>query len=220
MRRLFVGALMLALSILCVPGQAATVRHRIDHSRNAVAFWNDTDTGTMAVAHILPDENSQSLGLWKEYRDADGNVVGRTLLSVEQLEITPYGTFTMNKKLLSATLDVTGVPAHCSTLGRAPACSTTPTIDAHLTWTGVGRRMHSTDTRHCVVQFAGFVLIENGVSSRRSRRAVAAGRMNTTFLSRDDIDHGDLEFGLFGQVSVDVRNQGQSPNLVHGDCEL
>jgi hypothetical protein len=211
MRRLFLGGLVLALSIVCLPGQAATVRHRLDHAREAFALWSDPAKGTIAIAHILPDDNSQSLGLFKRYRDANGIVIGTKT-------IAPYGTFTINRKLSSATLDVTGVPASCFTSGRAPACSATSTIDAHITWTGVGERRHDVpDTRHCVVQFDGFLFVENIASNFSERRAVAGGRMNTTRLSNEDLEEAHLASGVTGQLSVEV-NIGQTRELIRGDC--
>jgi hypothetical protein len=217
MRRLFVSSLVLALSILCVPGQAATVRHSLDRDREAFALWEDPDTGTIAIAHIIPDRNSQSLGLFREYRDADGTVIGTKALAVEQLPIGPYGMFTMNRRLSSATLDVTGVPASCFTSGRAPAC-TTSTIDAHITWTGVGKRRHEVPApMHCVVEFDGFLFIENIVSNWSERRAVAGGRMNTTRLSNEDLEDAHLASGVTGQVAVDGHT-GHTRNRVQGDC--
>jgi hypothetical protein len=210
-------AFALVLSIVCIPGQAATVRHSLDGDREAFALWEDPDTGTIAITHIIPDRNSQSLGLFREYRDADGTVIGTKALAVEQLPIGPYGMFTMNRRLSSATLDVTGVPASCFTSGRAPAC-TTSTINAHITWTGVGKRRHEVPApMHCVVEFDGFLFIENIVSNWSERRAVAGGRMNTTRLSNEDLEDAHLASGVTGQVAVDGHT-GHTRNRVQGDC--
>jgi hypothetical protein len=213
---LLLSLLVLALLIVCVPGQAGAVRHTLDRDREAFALWENPKTGTIAIAHILPDEHSQSLGLLKQYRDANGTVIGRTELFVEQLPIAPYGTFTMNRKLSRASLDVTGVPASCFASGRA-ACATS-TIDAHLTWVGVGKRRNTgADTRHCVVQFGGFLFVENIVSSWSERRAVAEGRMNTTRLSEQHVEDGHLASGVTGQVYVDTKI-GSTRDLIRGDC--
>jgi hypothetical protein len=218
MRCLFVGALVLVLSIVSIPGQAATVRHRLDRDREAFALWEDPGTGTRAIAHILPDDNSQSLILSKQYRDADGTVIGIKELAVEQLPIRPYGTFTMNRRLSSASLDVTGVPASCFTSGRAPACSTTSSIDAHITWTGVGKRKHDVPApMHCLVQFDGFLFIFNVVSNWSERRAVVEGRMNATPLSNGNLEDGHLASGVTGQVEV-AGNTGRTRELIRGDC--
>jgi hypothetical protein len=208
---------MLALFVTCVPGQAA-VQQTLRQDRDAEAVWSDKD-GTFALAHIVPDED-ESLALFKRYRNANGTVIGTKTLAVEQLPIEPYGTFTMNRKLSFASLDVTRVPASCFTSGSAPACGSTPTITAHITWTGVGkRRIGVPVSRQCVVQFDGFLFIENIVHAFAERRAIAAGTMNGTRLSGEELEDGLLGSGVFGQVSIDT-SIGSARELIRGDCEL
>jgi hypothetical protein len=217
MRSFTPGVLGLALLLICVPGQAA-VQHKLTGSRDAEAAWSNRNT--IAIAHILPDRDEQSLGLFKRYRDASGTVIGTKSLAVEQLPIEPYGTFSMNRKISSATLDVTGVPASCFTSGRAPACGSTPTITAHITWTGVGKRRTQVPvSRQCIVQFDGFLSIFNIVDVFAERRAVATGTMNRTTLSSGDLEYALLATGVFGQVFVDT-SIGSAKELVRGDCEL
>jgi hypothetical protein len=206
MRRIFVSSLVLTLLIVCVPAQAGVLHHTsIDRSGFAIAVWGEEDSGTFAVAEVFPDLDYEILILVTENRDSRGRVIGTTELFADA-NIAPYGTFTLNSKLSSARLDVTAVPASCDTTGRAPACSTTSTIDAHVAWTGVGKLSHHT-TRfqgEDISHGAGEVHITNFLDSYSWRDAVAGGTMNATTLSTADINYATLAVNVSGYVEVFV----------------
>jgi hypothetical protein len=206
MRRIFVTSLVLGLLIVCGPAQAIVFHENtIDRSGFAIAVWGEEGTGTFAVAEVFPDLDYEILFLVTENRDSQGRVIGTTGLFADA-NIAPYGTFTLTPTLSSARLDVTAVPASCVTTGRAPACSTTPTIDAHIAWTGVGKLSHDTTRFQGETTYhgAGGVSITNVLDSYSWRDAVAGGTMNATTLSTQDINYATLAVNVSGFVDVFV----------------
>lgn len=198
------STLLIPIALVAAPvdAKAASVQHRIDRSGFAIAVWDEEGTGTFAVAEVFPDQDEEILILVTETRDSLGRVIGTTTL-VADANIAPYGTFTLNPKLASAKLDVTAVPASCYTTGQAPEC-TTSTISAHITWTGVGKLSHSIVRFHDVYHEDGIVLVNDYRSSGLSRDAVAAGTMNATTLTTEDITRALLARDVSGEVMVCV----------------
>ena len=207
-RRLLTVLVVLALTTVAVPARAEVDPVRLDRvsfqGGSALAIWENAEAGTFAEAKVIEDADFMILVVTREIRDAQGDVIGSSLLATEA-PWTPYGTFSIDRQLLSASLSVTGVPGVLceSDLGGNFTCTDTQ-IDANVTWSGYGQITRSTFTAHDAFREAGFHLVSIIRSTGSDRSADAEGTINGLVLPSEDLTRGVLEFSNFGSVSVQI----------------
>ena len=183
MRRLTIGALVaITLLVTSVAADAQVVRTR-SGGEFAEAVWDDPQSGAFGVIFAREEDDHIILQLQTVNRDAAGDVTGFTDIYADA-NLSPYGTLTMDRRLESATIDVVDVPAQRCEFDanfELVGCAVT-TIDAHATWTGLGRISRTTVHRHEVGE--GFSITTH--SKGASRQAAATGTIDGTSFTSDE----------------------------------
>jgi hypothetical protein len=138
-------------------------------------------------------------------RDAQGNITGYTEHAADA-NGSPYGTFTIDRNLGTASISMTDVPAsQCEYDANHEfiAClDGGVTMDANVTWTGTGEVIRTHTVWHEQVQADGFKSIFNAHGTGTDRLASAAGTINGTVFSPADLTRGTMALWKSGTSSM------------------
>jgi hypothetical protein len=191
MKRSFLGLMIAILAFVPFTSAHGAVTGHVTHFRFhgafAEALWFTNNTQVVAIVSQSQDGQELQVDRFTFTFDSQGNITGATDTSAD---VTSGFSFTINRKLTSASVSGSGIPAQrCSydANGFLIGCTST-SIAVSVSWTGQGPLARDTSNQHLQIGKAKTSSHFNGTD----RNAAASGTVAGLAVTTDDEFGGDI----------------------------